>query len=112
MLRFVSSGTSGGSPLFAVDNGRFVPAPETRSPWGPDSLHAGAPGALLARAVEEHNQAPDLRVVRMTFDLLRPVPVQPLGVTVETVRPGRRVTLVQGELEADGQTCVRMTAWL
>jgi Acyl-CoA thioesterase N-terminal domain/Acyl-CoA thioesterase C-terminal domain len=96
--------------LFAVDGTTFVPSMHTRSPWSPESLHGGAAAALLIRAAERHDAEIPMQVVRMTLDLVRPVPVAPLTIDVRTVRPGGRVTVVGAELIADGQPCARMTA--
>jgi hypothetical protein len=97
-------------PLFTTDGDAFVPTANTRSPWSPDSLHGGTAAALLARAVERHDSAVPMQIVRMTLDLVRPVPVAPLRIDLHTLRPGKRVTVVAAELIADGSPCVRMTA--
>jgi hypothetical protein len=97
-------------PLFATDGDAFVPSDHTRSPWSPDMLHGGAPGALLVRAIERHEVDAPMQVVRMTVDLVRPVPVAPLTIDVRTVRPGGRVNVIGAELRAEGAVCVRVTA--
>jgi len=51
-----------------------------------------------------------MQIVRMTLDLVRPVPARPLRIDLRTVRPGGRVTVIGAELVADGEPCVRMTA--
>ena len=98
------------APLFDVDGDRFLPSPHTSSPWSPDSLHGGAAAALLARATELHDPDPPMRIVRMTIDLVRPVPVAPLTIDIRTIRPGRRVSVVAADLIAGGEPCARMTA--
>ena len=97
-------------PLFDVDGAAFVPSVYTRSPWSPEFLHGGAAAALLARATERHDVEIPMQIVRMTIDLVRPVPVLPLTIDIRTIRPGGRVTVVGAELIADGQVCARMTA--
>jgi hypothetical protein len=47
----------------------------------------------------------------MTVDILRPVPVAPLTVRVHTVRPGRRITLVEAVAEAGGQEVLHARGW-
>ncbi len=86
-------------------DGTFLPTELSRGPWDPAAQHGGAPAALLAGAILGHEGADDTRVARLTVEFLRPVPLVPLTVTVETVRPGRRVQLLSaslwaGELEA------------
>jgi len=101
-------------PLFTVENGAYLPSSYTRSPWSPESLHGGAPSALLVGEVERHADGNDTNVARLTVDLVRPVPVAPLIIDVETVRPGKRVRVVAATLRtaSDGEACVRMTALL
>jgi hypothetical protein len=45
-----------------------------------------------------------MQVVRVTVDLLRPIPVAPLTVTVQTTRPGKKVRLVTASMATDDGT--------
>jgi hypothetical protein len=84
--------------LYDVDEDRFVPTALTVGPWDPGSQHGGAPSALLARAIEGEPAPGPLQLGRLTVELLRPVPLRPLTVTTEVVRPGRKVQLVRAVL--------------
>ncbi|HVF52081.1 MAG TPA: thioesterase family protein [Actinomycetota bacterium] len=90
--------------------GRFVSTLWTTGPWDPRSQHAGPPAALLGRAVDLAG-ASDMRTTRIVFDILRPVPVAPLTVEVQTVRPGRSVELLHASIVADGKEVMRASAW-
>lgn len=82
--------------LFVPDGEGFMPTEHARGPWDPNALHGGPVAALLARGVEHaHDGGTDLDVVRLTVELLRPVPLEPLAVRVEIPRPGRRIQLVE-----------------
>jgi hypothetical protein len=99
--------------LFVPDGDRYVPTELGTSPWGPDSLHGGAPAALMARAAERHEGGETMQLVRLSIDILRPVPLAPLHIETRTVRPGRRVQLVEvtlyaGELEVSRATGLRL----
>jgi hypothetical protein len=91
---------------------RFAPTELARGPWDPGALHGGAPAALLARAVEllpaDGTQA--MAVVRLTYELLRPVPLEPLAVRTRVVRPGKRVQLIEASLHAGGEEVARVLA--
>lgn len=78
----------------------WMPTEWSRSPWSQDSLHGGAPAALLARAIEQQDNDGSMRLARITVELVRPVPVAPLTVTARLVRPGRKVQLVEAEIRA------------
>jgi len=94
-----------------LGDGRFASSAWTTGPWDADSQHGGPPSALLARAVERHRPRPDMLVGRVTVEILRPVPVAPVDVEVELLRPGRSVELVGASMTAAGQLVARATAW-
>jgi hypothetical protein len=80
----------------------FVPTASATGPWGADRLHGGPVLGLLARAFEAAAD-PALVCARMTVDMFRPVPHEPLGVRCEMVRQGGRLMVLQASLFA-GQT--------
>lgn len=97
--------------LFEPLEGDLVRATElTRGPWDPGAQHGGAPAALLGRAIERVQPGADMRVVRVTMELLRPVPIGELRVETEIVRPGRRVQLVAARLWAGDTLTVQALA--
>ncbi|WP_055589391.1 thioesterase family protein [Peterkaempfera griseoplana] len=91
---------------------RFLPTVSTRGPWSPLTQHAGPPAALLGRAVQDRAGArEDMRLARITFDILRPVPISPLTVETRLLRQGRSVELVQASVRPDGgEEVMRATA--
>jgi hypothetical protein len=52
-----------------------------------------------------------VRVVRVTTEILGPVPVGEVTVDARVVRPGRRVELLEATLKSDGRTALRAHAW-
>jgi hypothetical protein len=93
-------------PVFRREGDSFVPTGHARGPWDPRQLHGGAPGALVAEAVQEEGYL----VARLTIDFLAPVPMAPLTVTARTVKPGRNLQLAEAELHAEGRTVLRARA--
>jgi hypothetical protein len=98
------------TPVFEVSDGRFVGTDLGRGPWDPRALHGGAPAALLMREFERLPAVDGLCLARVTYEFMRPVPVRPLDVHVEVVRPGRRVQLLEGSIVADGVEVARARA--
>jgi hypothetical protein len=103
------------SAFYVPEGGGFVSTELTRGPWDPEAQHAGPPAALLARAIEgcpPSSGEGSWHVGRITYEILRPVPIGRLSVSVEVVRPGRSVELLGAELaDADGRALVRAAAW-
>ena len=85
------------------------PTELARGPWSPHAQHGGAPAALLAGQLEQFDPGPATFPARFTLELMRPVPLAPLRIERRTIRPGKKVQLVQGSLFADDVEVVRAT---
>lgn len=83
----------------------------TAGPWSPHAQHAGPPAALLARAMERHEPAPDSRLADVRLDILGPIPVAPLEIDVEVLRGGRSMQLLQATASASGRPVAIARAW-
>jgi hypothetical protein len=97
--------------FFFAEGDRYVPTELTRGPWDPGFQHAGPPAALVGREIERLDIDADRHVGRITFEILRPVPIAPLWVSAGVVRPGRSVDLVEARLADSQGEVIRATAW-
>ncbi|MBT2364913.1 thioesterase family protein [Streptomyces sp. ISL-10] len=94
-----------------LSENRYAPTEHTRGPWDAASQHAGPPAALLGRAIEERPDArTDMRLARVTYEILRPVPIAPLEVSISVVRAGRSVEVVEATLTPEGSDRPAMLA--
>ena len=89
----------------------YVATAATVGPWALDAQHGGPPSALAARALERHEPDDRQRLARVAIDILRPVPVGKISIRTRTIRPGRRVTLIEAIMEADGQDVLHARGW-
>jgi hypothetical protein len=99
--------------LFEVADGSLVPTDLARGPWDIGALHGGPVAGIVVRAVEGHLAADGggpWQLARLTLELLRPVPVEPLTLEARTSRPGRKVTLVEASLRAGDREVARGVA--
>jgi hypothetical protein len=80
--------------VFVHDGDGYIATELGLGPWYPGALHGGAPAALIAHTLAESVSDPGLRLARITYELVRPVMAGPMSVSLEMVRPGRRVTLL------------------
>jgi hypothetical protein len=100
------------SDAFYLPDGedRFLATELTRGPWDPRAQHAGPPAALLGRAVERFGERADLHTARVTFEIMRPVPIAAVQVAARRLRDGRKVDLVEASLTAGGVEVMRAVA--
>lgn len=87
----------------------FTATDHTRGPWDPGAQHAGPPAALIGHVLESRHPREGMQFARLTFEVLRPVPVARLHVATEVIRGGKRVELLGATMTDDGGTSI-MTA--
>jgi hypothetical protein len=97
--------------FYEIADDGFVATELTRGPWDPGAQHAGPPSALLGRAIEGLEDAESFHVGRVTFEILRPVPIGPVWVEAGVVRPGRKVQMVEAALFGEEGELMRARAW-
>lgn len=98
--------------VYELRDGEVYAGELARGPWDPGAQHGGGPAALLMREFERLDSGgADLAIGRVTYELLRPVPLGSLGLSASVVRPGRRVQLLEGSLfDPQGVEVVRARA--
>lgn len=97
--------------FYEKTDGGFVATELTRGPWDPDAQHAGPPSALLGREIERVDVADGFQVARVPFEILRPVPIGPVRVEAELVRPGCSVQMIEATLSGEEGELVKARAW-
>jgi hypothetical protein len=96
--------------IYRSEGGRYVAGAYARGPWDANAQHGGAPAALVATLLERMPHAPELRVARLGFELLRPIPFEPLSIESQVIRDGRRVQELAAEVRAGDRLICRACA--
>jgi hypothetical protein len=99
-------------PLFARNaDGAFIPDPTVRGPF--EGMQGGTAAALMCAEVEAAAAREGWGfVASFTTHFLRPVPVEPLAVSVEPLRRGKRVNVVDAQLSSPKGLCAVARATL
>jgi hypothetical protein len=97
--------------FFEKRGGELVATELTRGPWDPSAQHAGPPAALLGREIERVEGGEGFQIGRITFEIVRSVPIGPVRLRAEVVRPGRNVQLIEASLSNDEGDLMLARAW-
>lgn len=97
-------------PIYRLEGDQLVPTGHARGPWDPQAQHGGGPAALVARAVERLEAPGPMLLARLTIEFLGAVPLAPLDVRAEIVRPGKRLQLAEATLSCDGNDILKARA--
>ena len=99
------------SAYVALDAHSYRSTELTRGPWDPAHQHGGPPVALAGRVIARAAAALGMNhVARLTANLVRPVPLAPLRVEVDTDYAGRNVAHFSARLWAAEREVARFTA--
>lgn len=92
--------------------GRYLAGPYTGGPWDPRMQHGGPISALVARSLEDVEPVGGQVLARVSFELLRPVPIGPVRIEARVVRGGKKVSLVDAVVtDDDGTELIVARAW-
>ena len=91
------------------DGDAFVPTSMAKGPWG-SSISGNFIGGILGYGIEREAADRERQPARLTVDLVRPAAMEPLRVRASTVRQGRRLTLVDGEITQSDTVVARASA--
>ncbi|PYF04540.1 thioesterase superfamily protein [Rhodopseudomonas faecalis] len=95
--------------IYRIDGNHITTSPYAAGPWDLTMQHGSPPSALVAFIAESIPTAQPMQIVRLTIDLMRPVPVAPLTFETEVIRDGRKIQLCAVRLLAEGVVVVSAT---
>ncbi len=94
-----------------ISESEFEPSAATQGPWSPDFQHGGPPSSLLTHVLRVQPSDGHFRIVRITIEILSPVPVKPCEINVEVVRSGKRIELLRAEYRSEGKMYMIAHVW-
>jgi len=95
----------------SLGDGRFRSTIHAQGAWNVHEQHMAPASGLMADILERHQPRTDMRMARLSYEILGLIPGGGFHVEATTLRPGKTIELVQAELVAGGRTAIRATAW-
>lgn len=92
---------------YYTDGGTVVPTDWAKGPWFGDQQHGACVLGLLVRSMEQVPSYSPMRYTRITADLSRPVPMNPMTLEARALRDGKRVQSVEATVAVAGEVVSR-----
>lgn len=106
-----SASIAPGSYYRHLGGDRYESTIHAQGAWNPHEQHMAPVTGIMVHALELFEPRGDMRLARLTFDILGLIPAGEFTIETTLLRPGRTIELLQAELIAGGRTAVRATAW-
>ncbi|MCA4131310.1 thioesterase family protein [Arthrobacter sp. M4] len=95
----------------ALGGGKFRSTIHAQGAWNDIEQHMAPASGIMADCLLRHEPRTDMRMARISYEILGLIPGGEFTVTTSTLRPGRTIELIQAELNAGGRTAIRAAAW-
>lgn len=95
----------------SLGGNRFESTTHAQGAWNDHEQHMAPVSGILAHAIENFEPRPELRIARLSYEILGLIPVGEFEIVTSVLRPGRTIELVSAELVAGGRVAVRASAW-
>ncbi len=79
--------------------------------WQPQEQHMAPASGILAHVLEQCSPREDMRMARISYDILGMIHGGEFTATAKVIRPGKTIELLEAEMVANGRTAIRATAW-
>ncbi|RST06003.1 thioesterase family protein [Streptomyces sp. WAC05950] len=92
----------------------YKPTAHAGGAWNTDEQHFSPLAGLVVHAIDGHlaRRAEPLALARISYDILGRIALDECEITVETLRPGRTIELLEATVTISGRPVVRARAWL
>lgn len=94
-----------------LGDNRYESTAHAQGSWNPHEQHMAPVTGIMVHALEHFNPRADMRLARLSFDILGLIPAGEFSIETTLLRPGKTIELLQAELLAQGRVAVRVTAW-
>ncbi|QDR76945.1 hypothetical protein E3227_01945 [Corynebacterium sanguinis] len=90
----------------------FAPTTHCEGAWSAQDYHFSSLAGLIVHVAQLSRDPDDTkRLVRVSYDILGRLPLEEANVAVETIRPGRKIELVEVTVSLAGRAAIIARIW-
>ncbi|PNK60186.1 thioesterase family protein [Psychrobacter sp. FDAARGOS_221] len=90
---------------------QYQPTEHAQGAWNDHEQHMAPATGILAHELTLFSPKPNLRMARLSLDILGLIPLEPFTITTCIIRPGRTIELVEAVMSHGGRDCIIARAW-
>ncbi|MGP4714110.1 thioesterase family protein [uncultured Psychrobacter sp.] len=90
---------------------QYRPTKHAQGAWNEHEQHMAPATGLLTSELIGFNLQDNMRVARISLDILGLIPLDDFTITTRCIRPGRTIELVEAVMSSRGRDCIIARAW-
>lgn len=94
-----------------ADTATYRSTMHSQGTWNIGEQHMGPATGLLIDELLRFRPREDMRLARISLDIIGVIYGGEFTITTRLVRPGRTIELIEAVMEAEGRTSIKATAW-
>lgn len=79
--------------------------------WNPHEQHMAAASGVICAELEQFQPRPEMRIGRISFDILGLIPAGEFEISTQVIRAGRTIELLEATMTAQGKACIVARVW-
>ena len=79
--------------------------------WNPHEQHMAPAGGILAHELARFYPRPELRIGRISYDILGLIPFGEFSIETKVIRGGKTIELIEATMSANQRACIVARAW-
>lgn len=89
----------------------YKPTLHAQGAWNEHEQHMAPATGVLARELELFSPQSNLRIARISLDILGLIPLQEFTITTRCIRPGKTIELIEAVMSSGGRDSIIARAW-
>ena len=79
--------------------------------WNEHEQHMAPATGIICAELDRFMPGQDMRIGRISLDILGLIPAGEFSVTTKVIRPGKTIELIESEMKAQGKSCIVARTW-
>ncbi len=89
----------------------YKPTKHAQGAWNEHEQHMAPATGVLTVELERFAPQDNMRIARVSLDILGLIPLDDFTITTRSIRPGRTIELIESVMSSRGRDCIIARAW-
>ncbi|WP_019671896.1 thioesterase family protein [Psychrobacter lutiphocae] len=89
----------------------YKPTPHAQGAWNEHEQHMAPATGILTHEIIKFAPQQNLRLARLSLDILGLIPLDEFSITIRMIRPGKTIELVEAVMSSGSRECIIARAW-